>query len=445
MKKGILTVLCIALFANMVGCGVGEGETLPAEVTSAVSVQIESATVETTPAETEPTETLPVETEPLETKLYLTHLSDECVASVELPSFVAEDEAVRNLIQDYVQSYFAGYFEDITLSVSSEPVSVTDGDHLYNFSVNCKATYMSDEFVSLVFEGVYYMRTAAHPVNLFFTLNIDRTTNERVLLKDVWLLNDDFYDTYLPYAEKALDARLGAEYQEEKDRLLEMYFSKDAVFRGLQTENECCAYYTETGMAISYPVNHALGDYLQAEIPYEDLGWKQMPYDAITKLETEVSLYDGRFTLICKNRHIWYRCLGLTGEVIDEGKVFREPRVTQINDHMVCFTLQTGTGKSTQWGFIYDGALGKQSSVYHWILDATEEKVVLGDKYGVTIRSIFDDTYIYNVNSQELDRAVDLAMEWIIDAELSEDGKTITITYVTAEDYAMATQEVLLE
>ena len=358
-----------------------------------------------------------------QTSWFLTQLTEDCAASVELPAFIMEDESLKQLVIDYVNTYLADSFEGIfSLTLSNTDLPTEPADRLYYLDLSCRVTYEHEDFVSIVFEGLYNMKTAAHPINLLFSLNVNRYTNERVMLKDIWPLDDVFYDTYRPLAQAALTAKFG------EDISIDDLLKKDSLLNGLQTEKEYCVYYTQSGMVISIPVIHALGDHFETEIPYQMLNWHAMPYEMIAEMELETSLFDGRFAVINKVRYYWCRFFDLDGNLIAEEHSDRQPHIMQPDDHIAGFWIQCGTGASAIWGYFYDATKGAISKEFEWILDATSDKVVCGNINGVTVYSIFDDSYCYEITDFEYPLPK-LGVESVIDAEFSEDGKSVIVEY----------------
>lgn len=422
MKRLFLLVLCLMLLVSMVGCrnsaqGKQNEEAKPTE----------EPTLATDPTTEEPSS---------QAKWYLTQLTDDCAASVELPDFIMEEEALKQLVFDYIDSQLADYAGDFELTLSNEDVTAKFGDYLYQLDLDCRTTYLCDEFASLVFEGLYNYKSAAHPVHELFALNINRLTNERVKLKDIWLVNDKFYEIYQPYAREKLASILADEY---KDVPLEQFVTKESFLAGLETEKEYCVYYTQSGMVVSCPTSHAIGHHLDVEVPYEKLYWRNMPYDAITELETTASLCDGRFTVISKGRYSWCNFYDLKGNLIKEEYNGREPHIVQLNENVVGYWIQGGTGPSTRWSYFYDGTSGTISKEFTWFLDATSDKVVCGNIDGVTVYSIFDDSYCYEITDFEYPLPK-LGVESVIDAEFSEDGKSVIVEYYKNNKFEKETQ-----
>ena len=155
MKKVIVLTLCLAILLVMAGCGTPENA--------------KPETEQTDPTENQKTS---------QTSWFLTQLTEDCAASVKLPAFIMEDEYLKQLVIDYVNTYLADSFEGIfSLTLSNTDLPTEPADRLYYLDLSCRVTYEHEDFVSIVFEGLYNMKTAAHPINLLFSLNVNRCTN----------------------------------------------------------------------------------------------------------------------------------------------------------------------------------------------------------------------------------------------------------------------------
>lgn len=209
---------------------------------------------------------------------YLVSSQQENLASVKTVYFEGENE-VNSLITSSLNAYLYNYIG--TGFGLMETTKVLDPKMLYteytnNPTINkylvldCVVKYESLELTSLVFSGTIYGKSAAHPSHLFFSLNIDRSTGERILTRDIYPVDEQLYNIFDNYAYTDLQEKANAEWLAsiEKDDL----YTKNRFFAGLQEESDYCTYFTATHLGISYPVPFALGNHIEVEIPYSDLG-----------------------------------------------------------------------------------------------------------------------------------------------------------------------------
>ena len=127
------------------------------------------------------------------------------------------------------------------------------------------------------------------------------------------------------------------------------------------------------------------------------------------------------------------------GNLIMEEKYPKEPEIIEVNENIIRFTYQAGTGLSTQWGYFYDYAQDRRSETFMWILDQTESNVILGDPDGIEIRSIFDDSYYEKVT--DFKRPIAVATDGILSAMFISDD-VVVATYLEADSYDRITEVV---
>lgn len=124
--------------------------------------------------------------------------------------------------------------------------------------------------------------------------------------------------------------------------------------------------------------------------------------------------------------------------LVEEKYSFREPSCQYVTDTLIFVTVQTGTGRSTNWGFFYDFSSHTRSNTFYWVLDFTESKVITGDPDKVVVESIFADDYYFEF--ADFDQSLAHVADSIIYAVFTEDNSAVTVTYVVDGTYELATQ-----
>lgn len=120
-----------------------------------------------------------------------------------------------------------------------------------------------------------------------------------------------------------------------------------------------------------------------------------------------------------------------------DGPYSKIPKVSVVNDSnpiLLRLTIQTGTGIGTQYGYFYLVDEMKFSETFQSILDQSENLVAYIDKEKVVVRDIFDKTKYDKEISDFRDPFSNVAQP-ITNASFSEDSKTITVTYLTGENF----------
>ncbi len=143
--------------------------------------------------------------------------------------------------------YYGNDFTDLTLSIDSR-VTLCDGNIL-----------------SIIFEGVGNVESVAHPNNLFYTLNIDMKSGERIILTDVYSVDAAFASAYRssPFVqsnESLADAMSEYIGMYTDDELITLLSSADNDSSGVYS------YFTFEKLGVSIPTIHALGDHAETEM-----------------------------------------------------------------------------------------------------------------------------------------------------------------------------------
>lgn len=116
------------------------------------------------------------------------------------------------------------------------------------------------------------------------------------------------------------------------------------------------------------------------------------------------------------------------------GPLNREPHISMVNDHLIKFTLQSGTGIGTQWGYYYDTKADVFSRIFQSIYDQWDSKVAYGEVKKVIVRDIFDKTVYYQEISSFKKPFSEVA-EPITNVKFVNDGTSIKVSYLTGLDY----------
>lgn len=162
----------------------------------------------------------------------------------ELHSMATSNEIIKNGIKQYITDYYGVGIHNLTLHLS----------YAVEFS--------EENLLSFSFRGLGNVKSAAHPNNLLFTITIGMPEQNRLKLGELYCLNADFLGLF-------------------KNNLLTQYPASVNVFNDselsallLQADSptgDCFSFFTKDSLVISIPVPHALGDYLETKIKYDDI------------------------------------------------------------------------------------------------------------------------------------------------------------------------------
>ena len=122
-----------------------------------------------------------------------------------------------------------------------------------------------------------------------------------------------------------------------------------------------------------------------------------------------------------------------------EGPLTKSPHVEFVDESLVRFTLQAGTGIGTQWGYFYDIEEGAFSDTFQSIYDQADGKVVYTEGKYVIVRNIFDEDAYCKVFS-DFSQPFSEVVEPFVEIRFAEDGSYIEITYLSGPDYSEITE-----
>lgn len=150
------------------------------------------------------------------------------------------------------------------------------------YALDYTITWSSNRLLSILFTGNYYSKSAPHPNNSCYTVNIDMNTGNRIFLPDLINADNDFVKLFINKAQFVNDyAGIDLTSDElsslKEDRFnLQYNFGKNARF-----------YFSSTGMVFSIDTDHVIGDFSLFSLKYSELSkyikqntiWKKIKTD----------------------------------------------------------------------------------------------------------------------------------------------------------------------
>lgn len=234
-----ITLVLLCFFA-LSGCG------------STNNAQSESSPTSTTD-ESQPEAITSVKTD---TKTYSDNSHKNSSVEIKYPQLQGESEsfaAINKHIADTVKSFADAVYGD-------------DYENL-ELKLDYKILYSEKDLLSVTFEGLGNVTSAAHPNNWFFALSYNLATGKQIRPIESVSVDSDFI--------KALrEAVKSDSYKEEwlngldDDALYSLLKDSDVLFKGNYS------FYTKDAFGISLEVPHALGDHIELLIPYSSLSFK---------------------------------------------------------------------------------------------------------------------------------------------------------------------------
>lgn len=148
-----------------------------------------------------------------------------------------------------------------------EKIKVLWGDNTgVTAQIGFTVSYADNEKISVLFTGVSNTASAAHPINLFFTFNMDLKTQELLRLKDLYTVTmqsvQQFRDAWKQQTPSEASSYL-AQYTDEQ--LLIMLQNSDSEY------GDVFSGFSPNQIFIYFPVPHAIGDYLKIVLSVSSL------------------------------------------------------------------------------------------------------------------------------------------------------------------------------
>ena len=132
--------------------------------------------------------------------------------------------------------------------------------------INSTVKYLSDDFLSIVFDGYSYVDDAPYPVSEFYSLNIDLAEMKRVGISDVVRIDNDLFALIENGKFAAVNPEQKAILDDyDQQQLLADLADADYGDKGIYS------YFTKDAVGISLSTLHVLGDHAEFECNYDDI------------------------------------------------------------------------------------------------------------------------------------------------------------------------------
>ena len=223
-------------------------------------------------------------------RIYLFEESPENLISVQIPTFSnANAMAVNACVKEQVYRELERWIPVEKFCLKESNASIEDiGEKIdsdeyarYSLHISSSVSFEDDNIISIIFKGNHYEKTAAHPNDVFFSINVDVEKAERIGIIDVYSIDDSVYNAFLEHVQ--------SDRISHEELLSLNIFEKEALLKGLalEPEKEFYSYFTPTSVGISYPVPYALGGHVEAEIAKAEFSLGQGDGSPVPKGKTE--------------------------------------------------------------------------------------------------------------------------------------------------------------
>ncbi|NQX71658.1 DUF4163 domain-containing protein [Paenibacillus alba] len=166
------------------------------------------------------------------------------------------DNVKQNKVNQIIKDNAYGYLKDF----SQEEINNLSWD------INYRIAWESKNLLSIQYSGYSYDEGAAHPVNQFYSTNIDMEKLITLKLKDLINIDEDFVTKLKKGSLKSTILEQSDTFERHTNQeWVEMLNNADS------NESEIKTYLTKDSIGISVEVAHVIGDHAEFEIKYEDL------------------------------------------------------------------------------------------------------------------------------------------------------------------------------
>lgn len=208
----------------------------------------------------------------------------------QIDSSYSNSEEINQLIYDYVNSYICPMYNgeyDPELMGDCEKPETSDANEIINnledrglfLEMDYKIQRMDSMYMSVSFEGSFYVKGCAHPNATFISVVIDAQNCCIVEMSDLYNVDSEFADVisknYEEQAEEAFIRRTGVSSLELPEDL--KILSAETVINAFTSDDSRNWVHslnwfmtdTDIGIVVIHP--HAVGDYVVIYVSYDEL------------------------------------------------------------------------------------------------------------------------------------------------------------------------------
>lgn len=171
---------------------------------------------------------------------------------------------VNRLLKEEALAVLNNYNED---EISSE----------LSLDIDFDIMWQGQRLLSVRYLGDGYLDGTAHPFNLFYTTNINVVTGTKVRIKELVTIDDAFLSKFLQARYKPWHSAMNLAEDGTIDLALTEWFSVydliEYINKRDSSDNYLTFWYlTEKSLGISLRIPHVIGDHMEFEMDYKDLG-----------------------------------------------------------------------------------------------------------------------------------------------------------------------------
>lgn len=204
--------------------------------------------------------------------IYLIENTTQNLISISIPLNNKFNEETIDFIKTFIENkIFTSFNKKFDLVLSKDDILDKKQEYSdYYIEIDSEISFISNELVSIVFNGLFNKKSAAHPIHCFFSLNFNPVNYKIISFSDNYIINKDLYSAFSKIAEKDLLNRCNGKWPDEWKSFSEEFCSEEYFLKSMQNE-DFDYFYTSKGIGISYPVTFSLGNHIEVIIPQSNL------------------------------------------------------------------------------------------------------------------------------------------------------------------------------
>lgn len=209
-----------------------------------------------------------VETNKVKSEMTTTHLPAETQRESTNVVELLEDVNIQSEEERaYLINSVAFWLKEMTGEEFSEQLE----HEQYFIDLRGKTVYRSEEMVSVIFQGMINLESAAHPLNVFFSFNYHPNTLETIVFSELHSVTEKLYLAFASEGEKTIREENGGAWPQSLDSFSEVFCSKERFFNGLKEncpiDQRIYFYYAGDNIGFSFSTPYVLGGHKEIELP----------------------------------------------------------------------------------------------------------------------------------------------------------------------------------
>jgi len=163
--------------------------------------------------------------------LYLIEETNENIISFQIPTIEELEEQDIDFIKNFIiQKLNVITGEKFELQLSKKDIQNKKADYSeYYIEVKSTISFISDDLISIVFEGFYNYKSAAHPTNLLFSLNYNPQTMDTIAFTDKYIVDEALYKVFTKMAESNIKNECDGVCRKVGELFLKQYVRKNVL------------------------------------------------------------------------------------------------------------------------------------------------------------------------------------------------------------------------